>query len=192
MTRRNGARAATIIPIGARRQGDQLATIFAARHEFAVGTFGTCRSFRRDGDIRLNFTHRAFAGSRACELTEINYGLSVSMRSSCAANPEGVSDAHSGLGDFGDRDGLNRAGGGPDVRSGLSGLPAQVRTGHLLRMPLHVAASVQRVGIGPRGTVRHQSIFRGLFRARGLSAASSRLLKADSALVSESERQVEQ
>src|SRR3979490_972922 len=36
---------------------------------------------------RLNFTHRAFAGSRACELTEINYGLSVSMRSSCAANP---------------------------------------------------------------------------------------------------------
>jgi hypothetical protein len=128
MTRRNGARAATIIPIGARRQGDQLATIFAARHEFAVGTFGTCRSFRRDGDIRLNFTHRAFAGSRACELTEINYGLSVSMRSCCAVNPEGDSDAYSGLGDFGDRDGLNRAGGGPDVRSGLPGLSAQVRT----------------------------------------------------------------
>jgi hypothetical protein len=37
---------------------------------------------------------------------------------------------------------------------------------------------VQRVGIGPRGTVCHQSIFRGLFRARGLSAASPRLLKA--------------
>src|ERR1700730_3620328 len=32
-----------------------------------------------------------------------------------AANPQGGSDAHSGLGDFGDRDGLNRAGGGPDV-----------------------------------------------------------------------------
>jgi hypothetical protein len=60
---------------------------------------------------------------------------------------------------------------------GLSGLPARVRTGHLLRMPLHVAASVQRVGIGPRGTVRHQSIFRGRGRARGLSAASPRLLK---------------
>jgi catechol 2,3-dioxygenase-like lactoylglutathione lyase family enzyme len=59
----------------------------------------------------------------------INYVLSVSMRSSCAANPEGDSDAHSGLGDFGDRDGLNRAGGGPDVRSGLPGLSAQVRTG---------------------------------------------------------------
>jgi hypothetical protein len=35
------------------------------------------------------------------------------MRSCCAANSEGDSDAHSGLGEFGDRDGLNRAGGGP-------------------------------------------------------------------------------
>jgi hypothetical protein len=42
---------------------------------------------------------------------------------------------------------------------------------------LHVAASVQLVGIGPRGTVRHQSIFRERGRARGLSAASPRLLK---------------
>jgi len=33
-------------------------------------------------------------------------------------NAEGGSDAHSGLGDFGGRDGLNRAGGLPDVRSG--------------------------------------------------------------------------
>ncbi len=31
------------------------------------------------------------------------------------AYPQGGSDAHSGLGDFGDRDGLNRASGGPDV-----------------------------------------------------------------------------
>ena len=57
-----------------------------------------------------------------------------------------------------DRDNLNRAGGRPDLRSGLSGLPARVRPGQLLRMPLHVAAPVQRDGIGPRGTVRHQSI----------------------------------
>jgi hypothetical protein len=49
--------------------------------------------------------------------------------------------------------------------------------GQLLRMPLHVAASVQRVGIGPPGTVRHQSVFRERGRARGLSAASPRLLK---------------
>jgi hypothetical protein len=49
--------------------------------------------------------------------------------------------------------------------------------GQLLRMPIHVAASVQRVGFGPRGTVRHQSIFRGRGSARGLSAASPRLLK---------------
>src|ERR1700731_1543209 len=60
-----------------------------------------------------------------------------------AANPQGGSDAHSGLGDFGDRDGLNRTGGGPDVRSGLSGLPARVRPGYLLRLPLRVTASVQ-------------------------------------------------
>src|SRR5450755_384114 len=39
---------------------------------------------------RLNFTDRAFAGSRVCELTEINYGLSVSMRSCCAVNPEEI------------------------------------------------------------------------------------------------------
>jgi hypothetical protein len=31
------------------------------------------------------------------------------------AYPEGGSDAHSGLGDFGDRDGLNKAGGSSDV-----------------------------------------------------------------------------
>jgi hypothetical protein len=54
---------------------------------------------------------------------------------------EGGSDAHSGLGDF--RDALNGASDGPDVRSGLSGLPARVqRGGQLLRMQLHVAASV--------------------------------------------------
>ena len=60
---------------------------------------------------------------------------------------------------------------------GLSGLPAQVRTGHLLRMPLHAAASVQRVGVGPRRPVRHQSVFRERGRARALLAASPRLLK---------------
>ena len=75
------------------------------------------------------------------------------------------------------RDGLNRASGRPDVRSGLSGLPARVRTDLLLRMQLHVAASVQRVGIGTRSTVRHQSIFRRRARARGFSAVSAGLLK---------------
>jgi hypothetical protein len=74
-------------------------------------------------------------------------------------------------------DGLNRAGGGPDVRSGLSDLPARVRPGYLLRLPLRVAASVRRVSVGPRGTVRHQSIFRERGRAPGFSAASPPLLK---------------
>jgi hypothetical protein len=89
---------------------------------------------------------------------------------------EGGSDAHSGLGDF--RDALNRAGDGPDVRSGLSGLPARVQIRGLLRMPLHVAASVQHVGIGPRRPVRGQSIFceRGRARETTLSPASPRLL----------------
>jgi hypothetical protein len=62
---------------------------------------------------------------------------------------------------------------GPDVQSGLSGLPA---VGPFLRLQLHVAASVQRVGIGPCGTVRHQSIFCERASARRLLAASPRLL----------------
>src|SRR5947208_10271961 len=66
---------------------------------------------------------------------------SVDKTGNCDANPQGGSDAHYGLCDFGDRDGLNRAGGGPDIRSGLSGLPSRVYPGgQLLRMPLHVAA----------------------------------------------------
>jgi len=44
-------------------------------------------------------------------------------------------------------------------------------------MPLHVAASVQRVGIGPRRPVRHQSIFCERASARG-TTLSPRLLKA--------------
>jgi hypothetical protein len=66
-----------------------------------------------------------------------------------------------GFGDADDRDGFDSGTGwGPDVRSGLSSLSACVRPGRqLLRMPLHVAASVQRVGIGSRRPVHHQSIF---------------------------------
>jgi hypothetical protein len=93
-------------------------------------------------------------------------------------NPQAGSDAYSSPGDR-DRDGLSRAGGGPYVRSSESGLPApvQLARGQPIRMQLHVAASVQRVGIWPRGAVRHQSIFRGRGRARGSSKASPRLLK---------------
>ncbi len=94
-------------------------------------------------------------------------------------NPQGGdSDAHFGLGDFGDRDDLNRAGHRSDVRSGLSGLPACVRPGNqLLRMPLHVAASVQRVGIGAPCPMRRQSILLKRRRSRRLSATSPHLLK---------------
>jgi len=69
--------------------------------------------------------------------------------------------AHSGFGDFDDCDGFD---GG--TRSGQTYDPAYPvacmftsRGGPLLRLQLHVAASVQRVGIGPRRHVRHQSIF---------------------------------
>ena len=88
-----------------------------------------------------------------------------------------ASDAHSSFGDFDDRDGFDSgAGSGPDVRSGLSGLPSRVRPGgQLLRLPLHLAASVQRIGIWPRRPVRHQSIF--CERASARSAESPRLLK---------------
>src|SRR5580693_489760 len=71
---------------------------------------------------------RAYAGMRPtprreCELTG-NKGL-VSLRSENPAeagtedNPQGGSDAYSGLGDFCDRDDLSRASGGPDVRSSV-------------------------------------------------------------------------
>ena len=49
--------------------------------------------------------------------------------------------------------------------------------GPFLRLQLHVAISVQRVGIGPYGTVLHQSIFCERASARRLLAASPRLLK---------------
>lgn len=90
------------------------------------------------------------------------------MRST-GVNAEGGSDAHSG---FGDRDGLDWAGRSPDVRSGLSGLSAGIRPGNLLRMPLHVAAPMQRNSSRPFSTVRRQSIFR-----RRASAAKRSLLE---------------
>jgi hypothetical protein len=94
---------------------------------------------------------------------------------------EGGSDAHSGFGHFDDCDVFDGgARTGPDLRSGLSGLPACLPVGGvpLLRLQLHLAASVQCVGIGPLGRVRHQSIFCWRGRTpRGLSAASPRLLK---------------
>src|ERR1700739_1519943 len=95
-----------------------------------------------------------------------------------ATNSQGGSDAYSGLGDFGDRDGLNRTGGGPDVRSGLSGLPARVdQWSEQLRVQLHVATPVRAVGIGPRGWGRHKSVFCGHTSARRLLEGSPRLLK---------------
>src|ERR1700681_3091534 len=80
-----------------------------------------------------------------------------------AVSPNGDFDAHIGSGDASNRDGdVDRAGTGPDLRPELSGLPARVRTNRLqlLRVPLHVAASVQSVGIGSRRPMRGQSVLR--------------------------------
>jgi len=96
-----------------------------------------------------------------------------------SASPARDSDAHFGFSDFGRRDArYGCAGARSDIRSKLPRLLTYFRPDPVLRMPLHVAASVQRVGIGPRCPVRHQSIFRARGRARGLSAASPPLLRA--------------
>ena len=50
------------------------------------------------------------------------------------------------------------SGTGPDIRRGISGLPACLRPDHLLRVQLYVAASMQRVGLGPLGAMRRQSL----------------------------------
>ena len=62
---------------------------------------------------------------------------------------------------------IEMPGGGPEIRLTRFVCTSTDWGVQLLRLQLHVAASVQRVGIGPRGTVRHQSIFRGRGRARG-------------------------
>jgi hypothetical protein len=85
-----------------------------------------------------------------------------------AANPEGDSDAHAGFGGFCNRDGVRGwPSNGPNVRPRLSRLPARVWTRHLLRMSLYIVTSVQCVGIGPRGTMRAQSICRERGRVGG-------------------------
>ena len=59
----------------------------------------------------------------------------------------------------------------------LPGLPAGLRRRRQHRLQIYVAASVQRVGLGPTGPMLHQSIFCECTRAHGLSAASPRLLR---------------
>jgi hypothetical protein len=99
-----------------------------------------------------------------CSRTE-NAGLLA------AARPEGNTDARSGSGASGDLSGFgSRAGPGPDLRSEISGLPARIRSHHLLRMLLHDAGPVRRVGIGPRGPVRAQPVCRERLRRAATAA----------------------
>jgi hypothetical protein len=71
-------------------------------------------------------------------------------------------DAYSAFSDFGNRNGFgNRAGAGSDLRINFPGLPADLQQRwRQHRLQLYVAASVQRVGLGPRGAMLDQSIFR--------------------------------
>src|SRR6476659_7716303 len=83
--------------------------------------------------------------------------LTLNHRTPSDPNLKRSSDAHSGFGVFDGRDVFDGgAGWGPDLRSGLSSLPARVPLGRgrLLRMRLYLPASMQRVGIGPRRPVR--------------------------------------
>jgi hypothetical protein len=87
-------------------------------------------------------------------------------------------DAYSAFCDFGNRNGFgSRAGAGSGLRSKFPGLPAIIRPRwRQHRLQLYNAASVQSVGIGHLGAMLHQSFFCERARARGLSAASPRLL----------------
>ena len=70
------------------------------------------RNRERNAKISRNY------GNTLVRALRERYGENFAAGLNGADTPGGISDAHSGLGDFGDRDGLNRAGGGPDVRSG--------------------------------------------------------------------------
>jgi hypothetical protein len=68
-------------------------------------------------------------------------------------------------------------------------LPVRVQGSELLRMPLHVAAPVQRVGIGARGWVRHQSVFCGHASASGTTLSPCLLIVSRPSTEIESFRQ---
>jgi hypothetical protein len=134
----------------------------------AIAVFRATRSARRrrPGDWLIAMPIPISEPTPNCTLT-------------AAANPEGDSDAHAGFGGFCNRDGVRGwPSNGPNVRPRLSGLPARVWTRHLLRMSLYIVTSVQCVGIGPRGTMRAQSIYRERGRVGGttLPAAPPSLL----------------
>jgi len=86
-------------------------------------------------------------------------------------NADGGSDAISG---FGDRDSLDRTGGSPDLRSGLSGLPARVRPGTYYECRY---TSLPQCNASASGRSAQCDINPYCTGAQGLSAAPPGLLK---------------
>ena len=83
----------------------------------------------------------------------------VELSSDMSSIREGGKDASSRFGNSGGRNDVRRwARGCPNLLAGLSGLPARVRPGHLLRMPLHIAGTVQRFSVWASGSVCAQPL----------------------------------
>jgi hypothetical protein len=96
----------------------------------------------------------------------------------CNPYSKEVPDAYSGPGDR-DRDGLSRAGGSPEVGSGVSGLPAPIQLAG--GQPLRSYTSLPQCNASASGRYALCEInpyFAGVGE-RGLSPASRRLLKSE-------------
>src|SRR5438876_3270340 len=135
--------------------------------------------FRRRNYIVL-FSRRARTGRLLSPIGRV--GSSPGRRRCAAATLiDGNSDANSGYGDDHGRGGFDGGSGpGPDLRSGLSRLPAGLRQRRRLHLlPLHLDGAVCPDGVGPPGPVHRQSLFCRRTNAAGisLSAASPNLLE---------------
>jgi len=65
------------------------------------------------------------------------------------------------------------SGPGPDLRSGLSGLPAGLRQRRRLHLlPLHLDGAMRPDGVGPPGPVYRQSLFCRRTNAAGISLSA--------------------
>ena len=146
---------------------------------------GDCALSTSDDGYRLRFgcLPRSWQTSRSryYDRSRVRVGNKrCSRQVSSFGSPEKARpDAQRTRRDFGNRNGFgSRAGAGSGLRSKFPSLPANLRPRwRQHRLQLYNTGSVQCFGLGPRGTMLHQSFFCERARARGLSAASPRLLK---------------
>lgn len=69
-----------------------------------------------------------------------------------------------------------------NLRSVFSGLSACLWPGDLLRVPLHLTAAMQRLGIRPRGAMRHQSVL-CVRRVRAAEAACRAAIRRETPII---------